>query len=122
MRSQEVRLATWDEFDLDEGLWSVPADQMKRAKAHIVPLSKAAVSVLQGAAALRLARTDYVFPGINGGPMSDMTLLKVLNVGAALELERINSQGRVMGKRCGRSVNIKGTLPAKQETPKANPV
>lgn len=78
VRSQEVRLATWDEFDLDEGLWTVPAEHMKRAKAHIVPLSQAAISVLQRAAALKLLGSDYVFPGVNGGAMSDMTLLKVL--------------------------------------------
>ena len=32
------------------------------------------------------------------------------NAGAALKLERIKPQGRIMGKRCGRSANIKGTL------------
>ncbi|WP_397589630.1 tyrosine-type recombinase/integrase [Sphingorhabdus sp.] len=78
VRSQEARLATWDEFDLEAGLWAVPADHMKRAKAHIVPLSQAAVSVLQRAAALRLAGSEYVFPGAEGRAMSDMTLLKVL--------------------------------------------
>jgi integrase len=78
VRSQEVRLATWGEFDRDTNLWTVPATHMKRAKAHIVPLSQAALSVLSRAAALKLAGTDFVFPGVNGGPMSDMTLLKVL--------------------------------------------
>jgi integrase len=78
VRSQEARLATWGEFDLEAGLWAVPADHMKRAKAHIVPLSRAALSVLNRAAALRLAGSDFVFPGVNGGAMSDMTLLKVL--------------------------------------------
>jgi integrase len=78
VRSQEARLANWAEFNLDLGLWTVPADHMKRAKAHIVPLSKAALSVLSRAAALKLAGSDFVFPGVNGGAMSDMTLLKVL--------------------------------------------
>ena len=32
------------------------------------------------------------------------------NAGATLELERMKAQGRVMGKRCGRSANIKGAL------------
>lgn len=77
-RSQEVRLATWAEFDLDEKLWTVPAAHMKRNKAHIVPLSEAALAVLSKAAALKLAGTEQVFPGVNGGTMSDMTLLKVL--------------------------------------------
>lgn len=38
VRSQEVRLAKWDEFDLDARLWTIPAAHMKRNKAHIVPL------------------------------------------------------------------------------------
>ncbi len=78
VRSQEVRFATWDEFDLDGRLWTIPAAHMKRNKAHMVPLSDAALAVLAKAAALKLEGTDQVFPGSSGGPMSDMTLLKVL--------------------------------------------
>lgn len=78
VRSQEARLATWREFDLDAKLWTVPADHMKRGKAHIVPLSDAALAVLSKAAALKMAGSDFVFPGVNGSAMSDMTLLKVL--------------------------------------------
>ena len=78
VRSQEVRLAGWNEFDLERGLWTIPADHMKRNKAHMVPLSDAALVVLAKAAALKLQGTDQVFPGVSGGPMSDMTLLKVL--------------------------------------------
>ena len=77
-RSQEVRLATWAEFDLEGRLWTIPADHMKRGKAHMVPLSDEALAVLAKADALRLADTDVVFPGTAGKPMSDMTLLKVL--------------------------------------------
>ena len=77
-RSQEVRLATWAEFDLEGRVWTIPADHMKRSKSHMVPLSDAAVAVLAKADALRLAETDVVFPGVAGKPMSDMTLLKVL--------------------------------------------
>jgi integrase len=77
-RSQEVRLATWAEFDLEGRLWTIPADHMKRGKAHMVPLSDAALAVLAKADALRLADSDVVFPGTAGRPMSDMTLLKVL--------------------------------------------
>lgn len=77
-RSQEIRLATWAEFDLEGRIWAVPADHMKRGKAHIVPLSEAALVVLAKAAVLKLTETDVVFPGAAGKPMSDMTLLKVL--------------------------------------------
>ncbi|MFN0045216.1 MAG: tyrosine-type recombinase/integrase [Sphingorhabdus sp.] len=78
VRSQEVRLSTWSEFDLEVRLWTVPAGHMKRAKAHMIPLCDEALMVLSKAAALRLAGTDIVFPGVAGNPMSDMTLLKVL--------------------------------------------
>jgi len=78
VRSQGVRLATWAEFDLEGCLWTIPADHMKRNKAHMVPLSDAALAVLTKAAAFRLAGSDVVFPGVAGKPMSDMTLLKVL--------------------------------------------
>lgn len=78
VRSQEVRLASWTEFDLEGRLWTVPADHMKRGKAHLVPLSDAALEVLTKARAFRLVDTEVVFPGSAGKPMSDMTLLKVL--------------------------------------------
>lgn len=77
-RSQEVRLATWDEFDLETGLWTVPAQHMKMRREHRVPLSLEARMVLKSAAAVRLPEANIVFPGINGKPMSDMTLLAVL--------------------------------------------
>lgn len=78
VRSQEVRLATWSEFDLESRLWTIPAEHMKRNKAHIVPLSEEALAVLAKADALRMSESDVVFPGVAGKPMSDMTLLKVL--------------------------------------------
>lgn len=90
-RSQEVRLATWDEFDLEAARWTIPAARndsgtggmkkgsMPNAKAHIVPLSTAALSVLKRADALRMAGTNLVFPGAKQDKaISDMTLLKVL--------------------------------------------
>lgn len=77
-RSQEVRLATWDEFDLENRIWTVPADHMKMRREHIVPLSQQAVATLRSALAVRLTGTNLVFSGANGEIMSDMTLLAVL--------------------------------------------
>ena len=77
-RSQEVRRAAWNEFDLENGLWTVPAEHMKMKHEHIVPLSQEALAVLRSASAVRLTTTDLVFPGSNGGVMSDATLLAVL--------------------------------------------
>ena len=78
VRSQEVRFSTWSEFNLDERLWTISGDHMKRGKSHAVPLSDAALALLSRAAAFRLPDSDVVFPGAAGKPMSDMTLLKVL--------------------------------------------
>lgn len=77
-RSQEVRLATWAEFDLENAQWTVPADHMKMRREHVVPLSREALAVLRSAAAVRVEGTDIVFPGANQGVMSDMTLLAVV--------------------------------------------
>jgi integrase len=78
VRSQEVRFANWEQFDFEARLWTIPAHVMKRNKSHIVPLSEAAMALLDKAVALRMAGTECVFPGVGGKPMSDMTLLKVL--------------------------------------------
>ncbi|WP_449474073.1 tyrosine-type recombinase/integrase [Sphingobium chungangianum] len=77
-RSQEVRLAAWKEIDFEKGLWTVPADHMKMGIEHVVPLSPQALAVLHSARAIRREGTDLIFPGMNGGAMSDMTLLGVL--------------------------------------------
>jgi integrase len=77
-RSGEVRLATWDEIDLDAALWTVPAQRMKGRVEHAVPLTPRAVAILREARAT-YPRSDFVFPGTKPGlPLSDMTLTKVL--------------------------------------------
>jgi integrase len=45
-RTSEVLGATWDEFDLGIGLWTVPAERMKSGRAHRVPLSERAVEIV----------------------------------------------------------------------------
>lgn len=76
-RSGEARGATWDEIDLDGKVWAIPAGRMKGGKAHRVPLSDAAVSILADMKAKRL--NDIVFPGVRDKkPLSDMSLAKAL--------------------------------------------
>lgn len=81
-RSGEVRNATWDEIDLDRRLWTIPEDRMKAGKAHVVPLSDAAVAVLKAQQALPPIEGHdgpaYVFPAPRGGALSDMALTAVL--------------------------------------------
>jgi integrase len=75
-RSGEVRGATWDEIDLDRGLWIIPAGRMKAGNEHRVPLTPAALALLQGLP--RFAGSRSVFPGARGGPLSDMSLSAVM--------------------------------------------
>jgi integrase len=78
-RSGEVRGATWSEINLEHQLWSIPAARMNAGKAHIIPLSKAAIDVLTQAKIFRVPANELVFPGQKTKhPLSDMTLLKIL--------------------------------------------
>ena len=76
-RSGEVRLATWDEIDMDAATWTVPGERMKAGRDHRVPLSDRALAILDEARVLRDA-TNLAFPGTRRGPLSDMTLSKLL--------------------------------------------
>jgi len=74
-RTTEVLLATWDEMDLEAGVWVIPADRMKARKEHRVPLSADAQDIIR---AMRdLGRNGYVFLGSRkGAPLSNMTMLQ----------------------------------------------
>jgi integrase len=76
-RSGEVLGARWPEIDLDAKVWIIPAERMKAAREHRVPLSEPALAILT-----RLSEanaSDYVFPGQRAGrPLSVMALEMVL--------------------------------------------
>jgi integrase len=78
-RSGEARGATWDEVDLESREWRIPAARMKAEAEHRIPLSDAALAVLESVGSLR-DRSDLLFPSPqrSGRPLSDMTLTKVL--------------------------------------------
>jgi integrase len=46
LRDHELRAARWQEFDLDAGEWTVPAERMKRRIPHTVPIPQQGVLVL----------------------------------------------------------------------------
>lgn len=76
-RSGEVRKATWGEIDFEEKLWRKPAEHMKSRKAHDVPLSAAALAVLERAKGLGDGEGP-IFPNSRGKPLSDAALGKML--------------------------------------------
>lgn len=73
-RSGEVRFATWPEIDLSARLWTIPAARMKAGREHVVPLSQAAVALLEAVKPLRRHGDGLIFPSARGGALSDMTL------------------------------------------------
>lgn len=75
-RSGETRGASWNEIDLENRLWTIPSHRMKAGREHRVPLSSAALEVLESAEGLD---ANLLFPGSRSSkPMSDMTLSAVL--------------------------------------------
>jgi integrase len=46
VRPGELRAAEWTEFDLDAGIWVIPAEKMKMRREHRVPLAPRAVAIL----------------------------------------------------------------------------
>jgi integrase len=79
VRLDEAREATWDEVDLDNRVWTIPAARMKKGnKDHRVPLSAAAIAVLKDMHAVRIS--DYVFPGAYDGKAIGKNMpLRLLN-------------------------------------------
>jgi len=76
-RTGEVIGATWNEIDFAKRLWTVPAERMKASREHRVPLSDAALAILETLRATR--EGDFVFPGSRAArPISNMAMLMLL--------------------------------------------
>ncbi len=74
-RTGEVRGMTWREVDLEGKVWAVPPDRMKAQRLHRVPMSSAALAVLQELRPLMCKPDDLVFPSTRKGiALSDMSL------------------------------------------------
>lgn len=76
-RTSEVLNAKWAEFDLDAGMWVIPKERMKGFREHRVPLSAAALAVLDKAKA-ESNGGEFVFMGSKRAALSNMTCLATL--------------------------------------------
>ena len=77
-RTGETVCATWKEVDLDNHLWTIPADRMKAGKEHRVALSQAAVELLKSLEGKK-GPDDFIFPGAkDGSALSNMAMAMVL--------------------------------------------
>jgi integrase len=80
-RSGSIRSAEWSEVDLASKKWIIPADHMKAKVEHEVPLSPAAVALLESIRPQTVGDakpTGVIFKAPRGGVLSDMTLTAVL--------------------------------------------
>jgi integrase len=76
-RTSEVLNAEWSEFDLDKGMWTIPAHRMKAAHEHKIPLVDRAIEVLSILG--KLPSKHHVFPGqAKGKPLSSMAMSMLL--------------------------------------------
>lgn len=73
VRPGELRLASWHEFNLVEGIWAIPKERMKMRKSHVVMLSKQALALLEQLKTLTGFQA-LVLPDLIGNkPVSNMT-------------------------------------------------
>jgi integrase len=72
-RANEAVGARWEEIGLSERIWTIPAKRMKARKEHRVPLSDAAMTIVERMAELR--QSDFVFPGRFGGALAADSML-----------------------------------------------
>jgi integrase len=88
-RSNEAIGMLWNEFhpayeDPVDGYigptWIIPAERMKEKRAHRVPLSSAALTILRGQERTRSPDSPYVFPGrAPGRPNASNVMVYLLN-------------------------------------------
>jgi integrase len=116
-RRGEVLRATWDQFDLEAGIWTKPSSHTKQKKRHRVPLSAPAQLLLNEMrrdshkASERGKASPFVFPGASADePLADIKKAWAAICGKAGLAERIEKRTKagkiVRQKRNGQPVMI----------------
>ena len=97
-RSTETLEAKWNEIDLNEGLWEIPASRMKSKKAHKIPLSDEAIALLRKVHEVQIS--EYVFPNLSSGN-------HLSQAGMSSVLKRLNKKSDSVDKQ-GRKITVHG--------------
>lgn len=72
-RTSETLKAKWNEIDLDNCIWTIPASRMKAGNEHRIPLSDAAFQLLDNLQ--KFEGSEYLFPGQTPRkPLSNMAM------------------------------------------------
>lgn len=89
VRTSELINSEWEEFDLENALWIIPATRMKMKTEHIVPLTEQVIKMLEEVKQLS-GHSRYLFVGRNPQkPISNNTLL--------FALYRLGYKGKMTG-------------------------
>ncbi|HIF9114576.1 TPA: integrase domain-containing protein [Photobacterium damselae] len=88
-RPNEAAGAKWSEFDLDNRVWTIPSERMKKRKEHRVPLTEEVIRLLSIMDSMKV-NSEYVFPSIKDPkkPMHSQT--------ANMALKRMGFGGRLV--------------------------
>lgn len=81
VRTQEMRFATWEEINLEKGIWEIPAERMKMRQPHIVPLSTQVIEIFQQLKPIT-EHYPYIFIGRNNRtkPISKESVSQVIEL------------------------------------------
>ncbi len=60
-RPIESATAKWEDLDLDNKVWTIPAERMKMKKPHTIPLSEQCLEILEYLQSIKTTN-EYVFP------------------------------------------------------------
>ncbi len=78
VRTAEIRLAQWSEFDFEQSLWTIPASHSKSGltiKIHLSPQTKSLLLALKN-----ISTSNYVLPSVNDDqPLTEKALPKAIN-------------------------------------------
>jgi integrase len=107
VRPGELRHAEWKEFDLQNAVWSIPAQKMKMRRPHRVPLARQSLAILRELEEIT-GNSRWLFPSVRSvtRPISENTLnaaLRRLGYGSdemcthgfrSMASSRLNEMGR----------------------------
>ncbi|QGY27436.1 tyrosine-type recombinase/integrase [Pantoea cypripedii] len=81
VRTQEMRFATWDEVDIEKGIWELPAERMKMRRPHVVPLSTQVIALFEQLKPIT-SHYPYIFIGRNNRrkPISKESVSQVIEL------------------------------------------
>lgn len=78
-RPSELRGAKWEEFDLEQGLWCIPEERMKKRREHIIPLPTQAILLINELMSYQ-TNSEFLFPSRSdkSKPKSDTVFIMAL--------------------------------------------